>query len=255
MTKKYYKDVFLVLQTHVIDKQVLDEAIRLRKAYKMKLGDSIVAATALLNSAEIYTRNVADFEKIPGLAVVNPVLQMEQSTGIKPLLILTIFLLFLFLSAYLFWNSLSLYYPFGYKTNTFVYIAFITTTIIYLKSEGVFEKAFRTGLSCSFIFYLVFMLTGGAILSAVFDGFDFDDETVFLNDQYRIVTTSEVIHSGGQSYIALLLREGITEHCIYRSGMRRWENPRIIIEGSQVGLVARSEDGSRMDTIWIESSE
>ncbi|MFN4255246.1 MAG: hypothetical protein ACK4Q5_09595 [Saprospiraceae bacterium] len=39
----------------------------------MKLGDSIIAATALFVGAEIYTRNAADFEKIPGLKVVNPI--------------------------------------------------------------------------------------------------------------------------------------------------------------------------------------
>ncbi len=39
----------------------------------MKLGDSIVAATAVLNGLELYTRNVDDFNKIPGLRVVNPI--------------------------------------------------------------------------------------------------------------------------------------------------------------------------------------
>ncbi len=68
----YYKDVFLVLQTRKIDRQVLDEAIRLRRTYRMKLGDSIIAATAVLNGFELYTRNMSDFEKIPGLKVVNP---------------------------------------------------------------------------------------------------------------------------------------------------------------------------------------
>jgi len=71
--ENYYKDVFIVLQTYRIGPNVLDEAIRLRRAYKMKLGDSIVAATAVLNGLELYTRNVADFNKIPGLKVVNPI--------------------------------------------------------------------------------------------------------------------------------------------------------------------------------------
>ena len=35
--------------------------------------DSIVAATALLHGAELQTRNVADFQKIPDLKVINPI--------------------------------------------------------------------------------------------------------------------------------------------------------------------------------------
>lgn len=69
----YLTEVFLEIQTVEISRALMDEAVRLRKVYKMKFGDSIVAATAMLNGSEIYTRNVADFEKIPGLKIVNPV--------------------------------------------------------------------------------------------------------------------------------------------------------------------------------------
>ena len=55
-----------------VDDAVLNEAVRLRKHFKMKLGDSIVAATALLYDAELQTRNVDDFQNIPGLIVINP---------------------------------------------------------------------------------------------------------------------------------------------------------------------------------------
>lgn len=178
---------------------------------------------------------------------------MEQNTGIKPLLILSLFLLFFSVSAYLFCNSLGLYYPLGYKTNSYVYIVFIVISIVYLDSLGVLKKAVRTCLGCSFIFYVAFMLTAGLVLVAVFDLTDFDDETVFLNDRYRIVIISDVIRSGGQSYIAVLKREGKAERLLYKPGYsRRWENLRIITENGRVGLVARSEDGSRLDTIWID---
>jgi toxin FitB len=66
--------VFKILQTFPIDDAVLSKAIELRKRYKMKLGDSIVAATALVENREIYTRNLSDFIKIPSLIVKNPVL-------------------------------------------------------------------------------------------------------------------------------------------------------------------------------------
>ena len=70
----YFRDVFSVVQIVEIDKTLINEAIRFRRMNKMKLGDSIVAASATLNGLEIYTRNVADFDKIPGLKVVNPVI-------------------------------------------------------------------------------------------------------------------------------------------------------------------------------------
>jgi toxin FitB len=68
----YCETVFSVLNQFPIDKTVIEEAIRLRKFYKMKLADSIVAATALINNAELYTRNTSDFKGIKGLIVVNP---------------------------------------------------------------------------------------------------------------------------------------------------------------------------------------
>jgi predicted nucleic acid-binding protein len=76
MTKpeeEYFLDLFFILKTHEIDRLVLDEAIQLRKSHKMRLGDSIVAATALVPGLEIYTRNVADFVKVQGLKVINPI--------------------------------------------------------------------------------------------------------------------------------------------------------------------------------------
>jgi toxin FitB len=66
--------VFKLLQIVPISDVVLAKAIELRKTYKMKLGDSIVAATALVDNREIYTRNIGDFIKIPNLIVVNPII-------------------------------------------------------------------------------------------------------------------------------------------------------------------------------------
>ena len=50
---------------------VIDEAIRLRRLYKLKSADAIVAATALLQRAELVTRNTADFKKVQGLSVLD----------------------------------------------------------------------------------------------------------------------------------------------------------------------------------------
>lgn len=71
----YCDYVFRILQTFPIDHAVLSKAIELRKIYKMKLGDSIIAATALLWNIEVYTRNLNDFIKIPNLIVINPIIE------------------------------------------------------------------------------------------------------------------------------------------------------------------------------------
>ncbi len=38
----------------------------------MKLGDALIAATALVHGVELVTRNTADFSGIAGLRVINP---------------------------------------------------------------------------------------------------------------------------------------------------------------------------------------
>ena len=50
---------------------VIDEAIRLRRLHKLKSPDAIIAATALLQQAEVVTRNVSDFKKVSGLSVLD----------------------------------------------------------------------------------------------------------------------------------------------------------------------------------------
>lgn len=69
----YFESVFTALPLLAIDRTTVDEAIRLRQRRKMTLGDAIVAATARLNQLEVYTRNVGDFNWIPGLTVINPI--------------------------------------------------------------------------------------------------------------------------------------------------------------------------------------
>ncbi|MBV6443047.1 MAG: type II toxin-antitoxin system VapC family toxin [Haliscomenobacteraceae bacterium CHB4] len=72
-SKTYYETVFRRMTCLPVTTDVLDQAIVLRQAKKMSLGDSIVAATALLNNLELNTRNINDFSHIQGLVLVNPV--------------------------------------------------------------------------------------------------------------------------------------------------------------------------------------
>ena len=60
------------LQVISVTNPVLDEAIRLKQTKKMSLGDSIIAGTAILHGGELATRNLKDFQNIPGLSVGDP---------------------------------------------------------------------------------------------------------------------------------------------------------------------------------------
>lgn len=55
-----------------MDEAVADAAIALRRARKMKLGDALIAATALLYNLPLVTRNEADFRHITSLQIINP---------------------------------------------------------------------------------------------------------------------------------------------------------------------------------------
>lgn len=51
---------------------VVQQTISLRTRYSIKLPDAVIAATALTHGLKLMTRNLADFERINGLNVVNP---------------------------------------------------------------------------------------------------------------------------------------------------------------------------------------
>lgn len=55
-----------------VNDAVADGAILLRQSRNMKLGDALIAATALLYELPLMTRNVDDFKHVAGLKLVNP---------------------------------------------------------------------------------------------------------------------------------------------------------------------------------------
>lgn len=55
-----------------MDDEVIELAIQLRQQKKMKLGDAIIAATAVAYNIPLVTRNEDDFKHIPGLDLRNP---------------------------------------------------------------------------------------------------------------------------------------------------------------------------------------
>jgi predicted nucleic acid-binding protein len=70
----YFHDVFNFVTVIFPSQQIFDKAIQIRRQYNLKLGDSLIAATALISDLTIYTRNLNDFERIPDLKSINPII-------------------------------------------------------------------------------------------------------------------------------------------------------------------------------------
>ncbi len=67
------KDFLSLADIYYVDDLVADKTIDLRKIYrKLKLGDAIIAATAMVNNLTLISRNTKDFEDISGLTCINP---------------------------------------------------------------------------------------------------------------------------------------------------------------------------------------
>src|SRR5690606_17774261 len=54
-----------------IDSAVIERAVRIRQEVRIKSPDAIIAAAALLSDAELVTRNVEDFKRVPGLRLID----------------------------------------------------------------------------------------------------------------------------------------------------------------------------------------
>lgn len=50
-----------------VDRQIADEAGRIRSEVGIRLPDALIAATALVHGLLLDTRNLADFRRVPGL--------------------------------------------------------------------------------------------------------------------------------------------------------------------------------------------
>ena len=70
--KQFFVAFFVAAKVLDVTETVVDEAVRLRQARKMSLGDAIIAATALVHNLTLVTRNTDDFKNIEGLRLLNP---------------------------------------------------------------------------------------------------------------------------------------------------------------------------------------
>ena len=70
--RSLFNQLFASFVVLPITSEIIDNAVNLRQQKRMGLGDSIIAATALVHSLTIATRNLKDFQWIPNLQVVDP---------------------------------------------------------------------------------------------------------------------------------------------------------------------------------------
>jgi predicted nucleic acid-binding protein len=70
--EELFEAMFAQLIMAPVSEAILRRAAGLRRVRKMKLGDAIIAATALETDSELVTRNEQDFRGIDGLGIINP---------------------------------------------------------------------------------------------------------------------------------------------------------------------------------------
>jgi predicted nucleic acid-binding protein len=59
------------MEIYHIDDEIIDKTIELRKKYKIKLPDAIIAATTIVNNFTLISHNFKDFQKITELHFIN----------------------------------------------------------------------------------------------------------------------------------------------------------------------------------------
>ena len=70
--EELFEAMFAQLIMQPVSETILYRAAGLRRVRKIKLGDAIIAATALETDRQLVTRNEQDFRGIQGLRVINP---------------------------------------------------------------------------------------------------------------------------------------------------------------------------------------
>jgi len=55
-----------------LNEDIVLKSIEIRKNYRLKLPDAIIAATAAVNNLTLLTRNISDFEKVSIIKCIDP---------------------------------------------------------------------------------------------------------------------------------------------------------------------------------------
>lgn len=69
----HFQAFFQAASVLPLSNPILEEAVKLRQLRKITLGDSLIAATALVHHLTLVTRNIDDFDWIPNLPLQNPI--------------------------------------------------------------------------------------------------------------------------------------------------------------------------------------
>jgi len=72
------KNLISLAEIFYLDHVIKEQSIKIRQKYNLKLGDAIIAATAICNNLVLVTRNTKDFAKIDGLKMYNPFELLEK---------------------------------------------------------------------------------------------------------------------------------------------------------------------------------
>ncbi|TAE02829.1 MAG: type II toxin-antitoxin system VapC family toxin [Oscillatoriales cyanobacterium] len=66
------REFLRLLNSVSLTESVLDSAAQIRRDYRLKLGDGVIAACALVEGCVLVTRNAKDFKRVNGLTILNP---------------------------------------------------------------------------------------------------------------------------------------------------------------------------------------
>jgi predicted nucleic acid-binding protein len=69
---KIVKDFVKQINVIELESKIKEKTVEIRKQYKIKLPDAIIAATAIVYDLTLITRNKKDFDVIAGLITINP---------------------------------------------------------------------------------------------------------------------------------------------------------------------------------------
>ena len=70
ITETFVNSAFIIR----LDDAIANQTIELRKQYRIKIPDAIIAATAIVHRHVLFTRNIHDFDKITSLNCIDPAL-------------------------------------------------------------------------------------------------------------------------------------------------------------------------------------
>ncbi len=70
--RSHFEEFFAAARVLAVSESVIASAVRLRQQRRVKLGDALIAGTALAHDLTLVTRNTEDFRWVPDLRLLDP---------------------------------------------------------------------------------------------------------------------------------------------------------------------------------------